>query len=121
MCWFDSEYQAKAATDSTVATSLNGDAAVPIAQPQPRFKIEGVDIVMSSSEPAEDDVIRAELMTRRSSESASPRKLVCDVNHNVDLPSLAGEISEASLPVTRSITKSPIGVSHQYSCELLEN
>jgi hypothetical protein len=40
----------------------------------------------------------------------SPSTVLTDVTFS------AGEISEASLPVTRSVTKSPIGMSRRPSC-----
>ena len=64
-------YQAKAATISTDDTTPN------IIQPQPlRLKVEETDVVMSVD-------YEAELVARRSSESASPRKLL---HYLVDCP-----------------------------------
>ncbi|KAF9524288.1 hypothetical protein CPB83DRAFT_618976 [Crepidotus variabilis] len=91
---------------SAISSAPVDEPMVVIAQPQPiRLKTEEPDIEMSSPTPIEltDDAdakrVRAEIIARRSSESASP----------------PAEISEASLPITRSVTVSPISPSQDFT------
>ena len=70
----------KGTAGSSTGTPSNGENGEPmtIAHPQPLRMELGLDIEMSSLSPIEPsdsaDDLRAEIITRRSSESASPRE-----------------------------------------------
>jgi hypothetical protein len=75
-------------------------------------------VVMSAVSPIIDSA-GTDLVTRRSSESASPRKWPFILSTLLTDDTLAGEISEASLPITRSVTKSPICQGDLYVARLV--
>lgn len=70
----------KGTAGSSAGTPSNGESGEPmtIAHPQPLRMDLGLDVEMSSPSPIEPsdsaDDLRAEIITRRSSESASPRE-----------------------------------------------